>query len=248
MTREVVYVYRSNAGVVSGAFAIVFAILGIFTVGFIFVPLAIFLSVISFVSSIGLFRGFTYISGTGFLLSIIASFLSFWGVITSPSLLLLVGTGALLGINDGHQSQVSVVATDHAPSAVVAHKEPMTNICREIGTTNRAYTLPPAIRKKLTVMSGLQVYYRCISNVTYICVDYNGFNCDQPTVDRNPGKYISDFCRENRNEYPPGAITGHETVFLWRCANGTPVIESAQKLDEFGFRSGNWATLDSQNR
>lgn len=78
-----------NQGVIAGLFGCIFGILGIFTIGIIFVPLA------ALCSLIGLLRGMGGPSGSGIGISLLGGVLTFWGYTLSPSLLLMTG-GLLL--------------------------------------------------------------------------------------------------------------------------------------------------------
>jgi hypothetical protein len=136
-------------------------------------------------------------------------------------------------------------------SDTLGKNAPAANICNGIGTNNKVTTLPDIIRNatpSLREMLEVQIFYRCVDDVTYICIPRGGFECDQFTADKlskyeMPNDYIVEFCKENNNDYPPMVITGHETIFTWRCLNGKPIIENAQKLDEYGFRAESWTKL-----
>jgi hypothetical protein len=94
---RVVHVYHSNAGVAAGMLSILFGIIGILTFGLIFVPLAFLFSFVGFVGGLGMLRGFTDISGTGMLVSLVGGILGWIGFLVSPSLWLVVGGAALVG-------------------------------------------------------------------------------------------------------------------------------------------------------
>ena len=102
-------VSRGNQGVVIGGFACAFAILGIFTVGLLFVPIAALFTLSSFFQS---FRG----DGTGTLVSLVAAVLTGIGFATSP--VLWLATAGLFASLQDQQHAVSVVS---APSAVTKH-------------------------------------------------------------------------------------------------------------------------------
>jgi hypothetical protein len=85
----VVVKHAGRPGVVAGLLGCVFGVLGIFTLGLIFVPLAAICSVV------GLLRGLTGVSLSGIGCSLLAGALTFWGFVVSPSLWLLVGAGIL---------------------------------------------------------------------------------------------------------------------------------------------------------
>jgi hypothetical protein len=78
-----------HQGVFSGLLGCVFGVLGIFTFGLIFVPLA------AICSLVGLLRGLAGSSISGIGCSLLAAVLTAWGFVVSPSLWLLVGAGIL---------------------------------------------------------------------------------------------------------------------------------------------------------
>lgn len=82
-----------STGILSGLLACVFAVLGIFTFGVIFVPIAALFSIV------GLIAGLTGGSMMGFLISGIGAVLTVVGIVTSPSLLLLLGLGTIAAVH-----------------------------------------------------------------------------------------------------------------------------------------------------
>ncbi len=75
--------HRGSAGLVSGVFGCIFGLLGIFTFGIVFVPLAAVCSVI------GVIRGTFGRSASGIGVSVLAALLTIWGFLFSPSLWLI---------------------------------------------------------------------------------------------------------------------------------------------------------------
>jgi hypothetical protein len=84
-TRAIRAAQRRNQGVVAGILACIFAVLGIFTLGILFVPIA------AFCGAVGLLRGAIAFNISGLAVSALGIFLSVVGVATSPSLLLALG-------------------------------------------------------------------------------------------------------------------------------------------------------------
>ena len=82
---NVIVQQRVRPGLIAGIFGCAFGLLGIFSWGLIFVPLA------ALCAAIGLFRGIAGRSGVGIGTSILASVLTVWGFIFSPSLWLIFG-------------------------------------------------------------------------------------------------------------------------------------------------------------
>jgi hypothetical protein len=100
-------------GILAGVFACLFGILGIFTLGLVFVPLAALCSVI------GMLRGLVGRSISGFSISLMGAFLAFIGVLVSPSLWLVVA-----GLLAASQSTATPGATQAATSTPVTLTRP----------------------------------------------------------------------------------------------------------------------------
>jgi hypothetical protein len=79
---------QSNEGVVPGIIGCNFAVLGIFTLGIVFVPIAAVCSVV------GMLLALAGRSSSGFGISAIAAALTFAGAVLSPGVWLLLGLGA----------------------------------------------------------------------------------------------------------------------------------------------------------
>lgn len=149
--RRVVYVYRSNAGLTTGMLSVLFGILGIFTFGIIFVPLAALFSCFGFIGGLGLFRGFTDMSGTAMLASVVGGFLAWIGFLASPSLWLILGVAALMKAGSGVPSQPIARAPTNGAPAIEAPSGPMVDSaytrnvprnCLGVETTDEVKLIP----------------------------------------------------------------------------------------------------------
>ncbi|MGH6875831.1 MAG: hypothetical protein ACREHV_00475 [Rhizomicrobium sp.] len=85
----VIVQHRGQGGVLAGILGCIFGVLGIFSFGLIFVPLAALCSLIGFV------RGIGGRSPAGIGTSILAAMLCFWGFAVSPSLWALLAAGII---------------------------------------------------------------------------------------------------------------------------------------------------------
>ncbi|MGW8788684.1 hypothetical protein, partial [Heyndrickxia sporothermodurans] len=81
----------SYEGVLAGALSIIFGLLGIFSIGFIFVPVAALCSII------GVLRGLGGGSSTGTGVSIVGGLMTIAGAAVSPTVWVLLAGGAILG-------------------------------------------------------------------------------------------------------------------------------------------------------
>ena len=105
----IVVKHAGHPGLVAGVLGCIFAILGIFTSGLIFVPLA------AVCSLIGMLRGVTCLSPTGLGCSLLAAALTIWGFVVSPSLWLLVGAGILASHQPASDASYPVASAIEAP-------------------------------------------------------------------------------------------------------------------------------------
>jgi hypothetical protein len=93
----VVYVRAGNPGMVFSILSCVFGVLGIFTIGIIFVPLAALCALFGFCGGLGLFRGLTDISISSVGVSPIGALLTVIAFGLSPTLLLIAAGGVIAG-------------------------------------------------------------------------------------------------------------------------------------------------------
>ena len=67
-------------------------------------------------------------------------------------------------------------------------------------------------------------------------------------TDRTPTAAENDYCKANPNsDFIPAAVTGHDTVYEWRCQNGGPEIaKQVFQVDSSGYISEIWYPLNPQ--
>jgi hypothetical protein len=105
--------HRGNQGVAIGGFACAFAILGIFTLGVLFIPIAALLTLSSFSQSL---RG----DGSGLLISVVGAILTGIGFATSPLLWLAVASLFTPQQDDKYPASISPnssIASVQAPAS-----------------------------------------------------------------------------------------------------------------------------------
>jgi hypothetical protein len=83
--QTIVVRHRMDPGILAGVLGCVFGVLGILTLGVVFVPLAALCSVL------GLLRGLIGLSSSGIAVSLLGGVLTIIGFVFSPSLWLLAG-------------------------------------------------------------------------------------------------------------------------------------------------------------
>lgn len=115
---------RGSPGLLAGIFGCVLGILGIFSWGLIFVPLALLCSIVGFI------RGVSGPSASGIGTSALAAALSGIGFMVSPSLWALLGIGSLIHSADtSHLSRASAPAdtSQHADASRISKIPPATS-------------------------------------------------------------------------------------------------------------------------
>jgi hypothetical protein len=86
-------------------------------------------------------------------------------------------------------------------------------------------------------------FWRCMDGQVYACFVGANLPCQaQANTDRTPTQAEKEFCQQNPNaDIIPMAVTGHETVYEWRCRNAEPeVVRQFAQPDKRGFLSHIW--------
>jgi hypothetical protein len=70
--------------------------------------------------------------------------------------------------------------------------------------------------------------------------------CDsKANVDMKPTQAEQDYCKKNPRADIPAAVTGHETVFQWRCTNGAPlIVKQVFHVDARGYIYEIWYAIN----
>jgi hypothetical protein len=86
-------------------------------------------------------------------------------------------------------------------------------------------------------------FWRCMNGEVYACFVGANLPCEaKANTDRTPTQDEIGFCQQNANsDFIPAVVTGRETVYEWRCSNGTPeIVKQAYQPDAQGFLSEIW--------
>jgi hypothetical protein len=87
-------------------------------------------------------------------------------------------------------------------------------------------------------------YYRCADGLLLACAIGANLPCGKGNVSRQiPG--ADEFCRRNpSSNFIPMSITGHDTIYAWRCAGGFAAPgRPVERLDRQGFVARYWKRL-----
>jgi len=84
--------------------------------------------------------------------------------------------------------------------------------------------------------------WRCYQDEVRGCFVGANIPCGPANTSREPNPAMVEFCRENPEfDGIAFAATGHDTIYLWDCRGGTPVIDRQWRhVDPQGFISENW--------
>ena len=94
-------------------------------------------------------------------------------------------------------------------------------------------------------MIKIGAFYRCSRGRLLVCAVGANLSCGKANTGRNPPSVV-DYCRRNPDaRLVPMAVTGHDTIYAWHCANGAPVIEPpSMAVDADGYIADNWRELN----
>jgi hypothetical protein len=120
--------------------------------------------------------------------------------------------------------------------------------------------LPEAIVQAVKVASGAAAdapldwfkkgsFWRCMGGKVYGCFVGANIPCEsKANTDKTATAEMTAFCKEQPNaEVMPAAVTGHETVYEWRCTNGAPeIVRQVLNVDARGYVVEFWYALSLQ--
>jgi len=88
--------------------------------------------------------------------------------------------------------------------------------------------------------------WRCMDGKVYACFVGANLPCDsKANTDPAPTSAETDFCKANpASDFIPAVVTGHETVFEWRCKGGKPETgKQVWQVDARGYIADIWYAL-----
>jgi hypothetical protein len=89
-------------------------------------------------------------------------------------------------------------------------------------------------------------FWRCMDSKVFICIVGANLPCmEKADLNRMPSGAMLNFCQTNPGQdYIPAYVTGHTSVYEWRCSGKAPVItRQLSKPDARGFLSEIWFEL-----
>ena len=89
--------------------------------------------------------------------------------------------------------------------------------------------------------------WRCVDGKVLACNFGANIPCrDKANTDKTPTAGMNEFCTANPNsDFIPMAVTGHNTIYAWKCVNATPTIDrQVTEADAQGFVANVWRPVD----
>ena len=89
-------------------------------------------------------------------------------------------------------------------------------------------------------------YWRCMDGKVYACTVGANLPCDaKANTDKTPTQAEKDFCQANPDStFIPAAVTGHDTIYSWRCTQSQPAIDQQVfHVDKQGFIVEIWYAI-----
>lgn len=85
--------------------------------------------------------------------------------------------------------------------------------------------------------------WRCMDSKVYACNVGANLPCDaKANTDKTPSQALIDFCKANPDaQIIPMSVTGHETIYSWRCAKENPQVDQQiAHVDQAGYVQEIW--------
>lgn len=90
-----------------------------------------------------------------------------------------------------------------------------------------------------------QTFWRCLDGKVYACSVGANLPCQvKMKIDPTPSEPIKAYCTTTPDaEFVPMSVTGHDTIFSWRCVKGKPEVTHVEELDTRGYMKRIWYEL-----
>jgi hypothetical protein len=156
-------------------------------------------------------------------------------------------------------------ATAGSTAQAASYADPF-SYCTALGTIDipdsrySGPAIPDAIAQRLKTASGasadapINIFkqgssWRCMGGKVYACFVGANLPCDsKANTDKTPTSAEADYCKNNPNsDFIPAAVTGHDTIYAWRCNQDTPAIDKQVfHVDSQGYIQEIWYQINPQ--
>ncbi len=90
-------------------------------------------------------------------------------------------------------------------------------------------------------------FWRCMGGKVYGCNIGANLPCQSKAdTSQTPTQDMKDFCTANpTSDFIPAVVTGHETIYEWKCTAGAPVAgKQVVQVDAQGYQSNIWYLIN----
>lgn len=148
---------------------------------------------------------------------------------------------------------LALAALAAAPRAP-ARAEPPKAACARVGTDDTLRPIPeslvPAVNAVFATRmpTGVAVdttVFRCANGQVLVCSIGANLPCGRASTSRTPSPGVVNWCRDHPDAvFIPAVVTGHDTIYVWRCQDGAPqIVRQIQDVDSRGFIVRYWREL-----
>jgi hypothetical protein len=89
--------------------------------------------------------------------------------------------------------------------------------------------------------------WRCMGKKVMVCNFGANLPCDaKANTSKEPSPGMADYCKANPEvDFIPMAVTGHETIYSWRCNQGVPtLLDQIAHVDASGYLQEIWYPVE----
>jgi hypothetical protein len=138
-------------------------------------------------------------------------------------------------------------------SIAPARAETLTQICSRVGTDDTLRPIPtslvPAVNTLFQASMPAQMpleatVFRGADGHVLVCTTGANLPCGKVNVSRTSTS-AAEWCRDNPDSaFVPAVETGHDTIYQWRCRNGShEIVRQTSIVDSRGFVARYWKRL-----
>jgi len=139
-------------------------------------------------------------------------------------------------------------------SGASARAETPAAFCQRAGTDDTTRPIPETLVPEVNAAFGTDMppriamdttVFRCADRRVLVCTVGANLPCGKADTSKNPNDGTIRWCADNPSAPSvPAFVTGHDTIYQWRCTSGTPqILHQALHADPRGFLAEFWKRL-----
>ncbi|HTV87782.1 MAG TPA: hypothetical protein VME41_02090 [Stellaceae bacterium] len=128
-------------------------------------------------------------------------------------------------------------------------------LCRRVGTSDRLRPLPPSLTGRAGELFGIEAmpaaqirrstFLRCMEGHVLLCNTGANLPCGKANTGRDLPAAEQWCASHPDSEFIPMYVTGHDTVYRWRCSGGkAATVGPPWPVDQRGFITRFWKRAD----